>query len=75
MTQSSLDTVILNLLATRNAYDPTTGILRAGTWESVARVLNKLELITPTEHRPWTRQSAAIYYRRHLQARDTRAGR
>jgi hypothetical protein len=36
MGQSSLDTVILNLLATRNAYDPKTGILRAGTWEPVA---------------------------------------
>ncbi|MGO9569717.1 MAG: hypothetical protein ACLP5H_19470 [Desulfomonilaceae bacterium] len=75
MTRSNLDTVILNLLATRYAYDHTTGILRAGTWEPVARILNRLEFTTPAEHRPWTRQSAAAYYRRHLQAQDTRAGR
>ncbi len=72
MSQSNLDTVILNHLAHSGAYDPKTGILKAGTWESVARILNKLELTTPTEHVAWTRQSAAAYYRRHLQARDTR---
>jgi len=72
MNQSNLDTVILNLLATRYAYDTKTGILRAGTWKPVAKILNRLELTTPTEHRPWTPQSAAAYYRRHLKARDTR---
>ncbi len=69
---NNLHTVIRNILATRNAYDPQTGILRAGTWEPVAKILNKLELTTPTEHVAWTRQSVAAYYRRHLQDRDTR---
>jgi hypothetical protein len=70
MNQSNLDTVILNHLALSGAYDHQTGILRYGTWLSVARILNRMGFTTPTEHVSWTAQSAAIYYRRNLREKD-----
>ena len=73
MNHSNVDTVILRLLENGLRYDrQNTGILRYGTWPFISWMLNKMGFTTPAEGRPWTPQSAAIYYRRHLRDKDRR---
>lgn len=67
-----LGRIVLSLLDQAGKYDDTTGLLRPGAWTLVASSLNAMGIGTPTDCVPWTRQSAAAYYRRHLRGGDRR---
>ncbi len=67
-----LDATILNLLETGYRYDRQINILKYRTWKFISDMLNSMGFSTPSEQRPWTEQSAAIYYRRHLRDKDGR---
>jgi hypothetical protein len=68
---SALDKTILELLETREAYAPD-GLLRYGTWQPIAEILNRRGFRTPVDQAWWTSKSLANYYRRHLRDNDER---